>query len=265
MQEYVIYGTEILLIYLGLFVVYKFVRGSTGDSALRGVAILFSVTLIAVYLAAGSLQLYRIEKLLQSVVNYFIIAVIVVFAPELRRGLTRIGQNRVFNRLLATKENVIPKIVAAVFRLSRGKTGALIAIERGVGLRNYVERGVEMDATFTPELLDTIFYPGSALHDGAVIMRGPRILAAGCLFPLTENPDVSKRLGTRHRAGLGLSEETDALVIVVSEETGQVSIAQRGELQQDLSRDQLERILRDGVGDHSAEPSTAAASNAGQA
>jgi diadenylate cyclase len=118
-----------------------------------------------------------------------------------------------------------------------------------VGLRNYVERAVELDANFSPELLDTIFYPGSALHDGAVIMRGSRVLAAGCLFPLTENPDVSKRLGTRHRAGLGLSEETDALVIVVSEETGQVSVAQRGELMQDLSRDQLERLLRENIGE----------------
>ncbi len=258
MQEYAIYGIEILLIYLGLFVVYKFVRGSTGDSALRGVAITFSVILIVVYLVAGSFHLYRIEKLLGSVVSYFFFAVIVVFGPELRRGLTRIGQNRVFNRLLATKENIIPKIVAAVFRLSRGKTGALIAIERGVGLRNYVERGVEMDANFTPELLDTIFYPGSALHDGAVIMRGSRVLAAGCLFPLTENPDVSKRLGTRHRAGLGLSEETDALVIVVSEETGQVSVAQRGELMQDLSREQLERVLRETVGDGQSAVSTEA-------
>jgi diadenylate cyclase len=249
MQEYAIYAIEILLIYLGLFVVYRFVRGSTGDSALRGVAITFSVILIVVYLVAGGLHLYRIEKLLSSVVGYFFFGVIVVFAPELRRGLTRIGQNPIFNRLLASRENIIPKIVAAVFRLSRGKTGALIAVERGVGLRNYVERAVELDANFSPELLDTIFYPGSALHDGAVIMRGSRVLAAGCLFPLTENPDVSKRLGTRHRAGLGLSEETDALVIVVSEETGQVSVAQRGELMQDLSRDQLERLLRENIGE----------------
>ncbi|GIK51333.1 MAG: cyclic di-AMP synthase CdaA [Planctomycetota bacterium] len=253
MQEYIIYSVEILLIYLGLFVMYKFVRGSTADSTLRGVAVLFSVILISVYLVAGGFGLYRIETLLEKVVYYFFIAVIVVFAPELRRGLTRIGQNPLFNRLLATKESVIPKIVQAVFRLSRGKTGALIAIERGVGLRNYAERGVELDANFSPELLDTIFYPGSALHDGAVIMRGSRLLAAGCLFPLTENPDVSKRLGTRHRAGLGLSEDTDALVIVVSEETGQVSVAQRGELQQDLSRDQLERLLREALGDHGAQ------------
>ena len=241
MREYLIYGIEITLIYMFLYFVYRFVKGSTGDSALRGVAILFTLLLISIYLVADTLGLYRIEKLLEKVVDYL--------QPGLRRGLSRLGQNRVFYRLLPKREDVIPKIVASIFRLSRGKTGGLIAIERGVGLRNYVERGIELDATFSPELVDSIFYPGNPLHDGAVIMRGSRVVAAGCLFPLTENPDISKRLGTRHRAGIGLSEETDALVIVVSEETGKVSVALKGELQQDLSRDQLEKLLREHLGD----------------
>jgi diadenylate cyclase len=248
MTEYLIYGVEILLVYLFLIVVYKFVKGSSGDSALRGVAIIFTILLIGVYLVADTLNLYRVEKLLEKVVDYLFIAVIIVFQPELRRGLSRLGQNRVFNRLLAPKDDIVPKIVASIFRLSRGKTGALIAIERGVGLRNYVERGIEIDAMFTPELIDSVFYPGNPLHDGAIIMRGSRVVAAGCLFPLTENPDISKRLGTRHRAGIGLSEETDALVIIVSEETGKVSVALKGDLQQDLSRDQLEKALRENLG-----------------
>ena len=248
MTEYLIYGVEILLVYLFLIVVYKFVKGSSGDSALRGVAIIFTILLIGVYLVADTLNLYRVEKLLEKVVDYLFIAVIIVFQPELRRGLSRLGQNRVFNRLLAPKDDIVPKVVATIFRLSRGKTGALIAVERGVGLRNYVERGIEIDAVFTPELIDSVFYPGNPLHDGAIIMRGSRVVAAGCLFPLTENPDISKRLGTRHRAGIGLSEETDALVIIVSEETGKVSVALKGELQQDLSRDQLEKALRENLG-----------------
>jgi diadenylate cyclase len=248
MTEYLIYGVEILLVYLFLIVVYKFVKGSSGDSALRGVAIIFTVLLIGVYLVADTLNLYRVEKLLEKVVDYLFIAVIIVFQPELRRGLSRLGQNRVFNRLLAPKDDIVPKVVASIFRLSRGKTGALIAVERGVGLRNYVERGIEIDAMFTPELIDSVFYPGNPLHDGAIIMRGSRVVAAGCLFPLTENPDISKRLGTRHRAGIGLSEETDALVIIVSEETGKVSVALKGDLQQDLSRDQLEKTLRENLG-----------------
>jgi diadenylate cyclase len=248
MTEYLIYGVEILLVYLFLIVVYKFVKGSSGDSALRGVAIIFTILLIGVYLVADTLNLYRVEKLLEKVVDYLFIAVIIVFQPELRRGLSRLGQNRVFNRLLAPKDDIVPKVVASIFRLSRGKTGALIAVERGVGLRNYVERGIEIDAMFTPELIDSVFYPGNPLHDGAIIMRGSRVVAAGCLFPLTENPDISKRLGTRHRAGIGLSEETDALVIIVSEETGKVSVALKGELQQDLSRDQLEKTLRENLG-----------------
>ncbi|MBX3458425.1 MAG: diadenylate cyclase CdaA [Planctomycetes bacterium] len=249
MTEYLIYGVEILLIYLFLLLVYKFVKGSTGDSALRGVAIIFTLLLISIYLVADTLGLYRIEKLLEKVVDYLFIAVLVVFQPELRRGLSRIGQNRMFLRILAKREDLVPRMVATVFRLARAKTGGLMAIERGVGLRNYIERGIELDALFTPELIDSIFYPGNPLHDGAIIVRGSRVVAAGCLFPLTENPDVSKRLGTRHRAGIGLSEETDALVIIISEETGKVSVAMRGELVQDLSRDQLERFLRDNLGD----------------
>jgi diadenylate cyclase len=252
MHEYLVYGIEIVLIYLGLYVVYRFVQGSTGDSALRGVAIVFSFLLVVIYVVAGQVGLYRIEKLLEKVVDYFFIAVLLVFQPELRRGLTRIGQNRVFTRVFARGDAVVPKLAAAVYRLARAKTGALIAIERGVGLSNYIERGTPLDAQFSPELLDTIFYTGSALHDGAVVMRGNRVLAAGCLFPLTENPDVARRLGTRHRAGIGLSEETDALVVIVSEETGQVSVAMRGELQQDMTREQFEKLLRDNLGDEAA-------------
>ncbi|MHC4839539.1 MAG: diadenylate cyclase CdaA [Planctomycetota bacterium] len=249
MNNLIIYGVEITLIYLFLLIVYRFVKGSTGDSALRGVAILFTALLIGVYYAADTLHLYRIETLLEKVVDYLFIGVIVVFQPELRRGLSRLGQNRAFSKLLAPREDIMPRLVASVFRLARGKTGALIAIERGVGLRNYVERAVQMDAAFSPELVDNIFYPGSPLHDGAVIIRGSRVLAAGCFFPLTENADISKRLGTRHRAGIGLTEDSDALVIIVSEETGKVSVALRGELNQDLSRDQLEKILREQLGD----------------
>jgi diadenylate cyclase len=119
MTEYLIYGVEILLVYLFLIVVYKFVKGSSGDSALRGVAIIFTILLIGVYLVADTLNLYRVEKLLEKVVDYLFIAVIIVFQPELRRGLSRLGQNRVFNRLLAPKDDVVPKVVASIFRLSR--------------------------------------------------------------------------------------------------------------------------------------------------
>lgn len=256
MHEYAIYGIEIALIYLFLLLVYRFVKGSSGDSALRGVAILFTILLLAVYFVADAVGMYRIAKLLEKVVDYLFIGVIVVFQPELRRGLTRLGQNQVFNRFLSRRDDVIPKIVASVFRLARAKTGALIAVERGVGLRNYVERGIELDAVFSAELIDSIFFNGNPLHDGAIIVRGSRVVAAGCLFPLTENPDIGKRLGTRHRAGIGLSEETDALVIIVSEETGRVSVALRGELAQDLSREQLEKTLRANIGTdvHAAQP-----------
>jgi diadenylate cyclase len=138
---------------------------------------------------------------------------------------------------------MVDEIVKAAFRMSRRKIGALVAIEREVGLKNYVERGTPLDALVSSELLSTIFFPGSDLHDGAVIIQKERIAAAGCLFPLTDSPNVSSILGTRHRAALGISEETDAIVVVVSEETGVVSFVHRGKMERPLDVDRLKALL----------------------
>lgn len=238
---------EIAMLYLGLLTIYNFMRGSAGDTALRGVVILVAAMLVSFYIIATNLKLYRIELVLGKLLDYLLFVLIVIFQPELRRAVIRLGQNQIFGKLVRGKDDVVATLSTAVFRLARSRTGALIAVERGVGLNNFAEHGTLIDAKLTPELLETIFFPDSPLHDGAVIVRGTRVVAAGCLLPLTENVTVSKRLGTRHRAAIGVGEETDAIGIVVSEETGRVSITAKGELHQDLDREAFERHMREAL------------------
>jgi diadenylate cyclase len=155
-----------------------------------------------------------------------------------------VGRNPVFGAFLKRESSTFNEVVRAVRTLRKDKIGALIALEREIGLGAYIEGGVNLDAEVRNELIDTIFWPGTALHDGAIVVQSDRIAAAACLFPLTDNPDVSKRLGTRHRAAIGLSEETDAVVIVVSEETGQISLAVGGTLFRGLEPEDFEERLR---------------------
>ena len=207
---------------------------------LKGMVILFIVYLLALWWVARSFELYRIEFVLSNFLNFLILAVLVVFQPELRRGLIHLSQTRLFSGLFGSdREKTINALVQAVTRMAKEKTGALIAIEKGIGLQAYTDGGVQLDSSITPELLETVFHVGTPLHDGGVVIRENRIVAAKCLFPLTDNPNVSRRIGTRHRAAIGLSEESDALVIVVSEETGLVSTAQRGQINRGLDREAL--------------------------
>ncbi len=237
---------EVGVIFLTLFGIFRFLRGSGGHGVLKGMVIFFVAYLLLVWLFADRLALYRIDYILKNFLNFFVIAVLIVFQPELRRGLIRLSQNRFFTGLFGTdRERTVNDLVAAISRMSRDKVGALIVLEKGVGLQAYSEGRTQLDALVTAELIDTIFYPGSVLHDGGIIIRDNRIVAAGCLFPLTDNPNVSRRVGTRHRAAIGLSEESDALAVVVSEETGLISIAQNGLLKRGLDRESLVRDLMD--------------------
>lgn len=252
-MDYLLPAAEILLIYLGLLVIYGVVRGSTGDSALKGIAIVIATVFVGSYIIATYLHLYRIELLIGKVIDYLLIAVLVIFHPELRRGVMRLGQHRFFNRFTNKgHEDIVATLAVAAFRLSRSRTGALVVVERTGELGNYADRGIPVDAALTAELLDTVFFPGGPMHDGAVIVREGRVLAAGCLLPLTENVAVSRRLGTRHRAAIGITEESDAISIVVSEETGSVGIAFKGQLVHDLTREDFERKLRDLLADKPA-------------
>lgn len=234
-----------IAIFFGLFLlIFRFMRGTRGEGILKGIATILLAVFFAIFFLAQRLDLQRVEMLLEKVLNTSVIALIIIFQPELRRGLVRIGENPFVRLFIKSEGSVISEIVESVVRLAKKKVGALIAIEREIGLRTYIEGGVKIDAEIRSELIDTIFYPGTALHDGAIVIQGGRIAAAGCLFPLTDNPMISKALGTRHRAAIGLTEETDAVTIVVSEETGQISIGVDGELHRNLDKEQLETLLR---------------------
>jgi diadenylate cyclase len=189
------------------------------------------LTIILLAITADWLDLGGLKWLISNLTTVWVVAFLVLFQPELRRGLAQIGQSRFFASLVTgTRFAVLGEIVKAVEEMAEERIGGLIVLERTMGLRNYVETGTRLDAAVTAELLLTIFTPRTTLHDGAVILHGDRIVAAGCILPLSQNPRLSQAIGTRHRAALGLAEETDAVVVVVSEETGAISIASDGRL-----------------------------------
>ena len=236
---------EILLIATVIYAILRTLRGSRGAGILRGTFILFTLAFIGVSLLARYSQFYRVTYLLDQFLTLFAFVLVIVFQPELRRGLIRIGQRPFLRKVLGRQGEVIREVVDAVGRMSEERIGGLLAFEREVGLRSYAEGGTRMDAEITSELLCTIFWPGSPLHDGAAILSEHRVLAAGCLFPLTEKPGLSKTLGTRHRAGIGVTEESDAVSLMVSEETGRVSIAVGGQLTENIPIDRLDALLTD--------------------
>lgn len=211
----------------------------------RAMQIMLGVVLLAfTYGMARLLDLILIRTLLEAAFQYGAIAALVVFQPELRAALARLGQNRMvraFQRLEGSK--VADEIVEATERLARARHGAIIAIQQEVGLDEYAETGSAVEAPVSAEMLVTIFTPYSPLHDGAVLIAGDRIRSAGAILPLTQSPVIDRSLGTRHRAALGLSEETDAIVIVVSEETSQVAVALAGTLERAVSPERLRAIV----------------------
>jgi len=232
----------------------------------RAMQIVLGVALLAfTYGFARLLDLILVRTLLEAAFQYGAIAALVVFQPELRAALARLGQNRMvraFQRLEGT--HVAEEVVEATERLARARHGAIIAIEQDVGLGEYSETGSPVDAPVSAEMLVTIFTPYSPLHDGAVLISGDRIRTAGAILPLTQSPVVDRSLGTRHRAALGLSEETDAIVIVVSEETAQVAVAHSGTLERAVTPERLRAIVS-GVGATPGAPGAQAKNPAGGA
>jgi diadenylate cyclase len=230
---------EILLVAYALYRVLLLFHGTRTLQIITGL-----VMLLAIYSASWVLKLEMITYVLGFVFQYGAIALLVVFAPELRAALAHLGKAR-FARLFRQMEQreVAEEIMEAVERLSRSGIGAIVAIERDVPLDPWLESGSPMEAKVSADLLTTIFTPYSPLHDGAVIVRGDTIIAAGCILPLSQSVLADRSLGTRHRAALGLSDESDAIVVVVSEETTTVSVAERGRLWRDLSTAELRELL----------------------
>ncbi|MFQ6046639.1 MAG: diadenylate cyclase CdaA [Gemmatimonadales bacterium] len=233
---------DLLQILIVAYVLYRLLLFLAGTRALQ--ILVGLVVLVLIYVGAVLLKFTMITTLLGVVATYGIFAALVVFQPELRHALARLGRSRAM-RIFANANEVAvaDQIAEAAARLSRNSAGAIIAVEGEVSLNDYLESGTEMQAAVSADLLTTIFTPYSPLHDGAVIVRGNQIVAAGTVLPLTQFPVADKSLGTRHRAALGLSEETDAVVIVVSEETSKISIAVRGMLTRGVTVDQVRQVL----------------------
>jgi diadenylate cyclase len=230
-------GLEILLLAVTIYYSLKFVRGTRGWSVVLGFLLLLAVTFIA-----SALHLLVVKMLLERFFAFSALAILVIFQPELRRMLSELGNLPWLYTAHEQREN-IEVIIQSVERLAEVKIGALIALEQAIPLHSVVESGIVVDCEATPEMLETIFFPNNAIHDGGVIIRGDRIAYAACIFPLTQRQDLNKSLGTRHRAAIGLSEETDALVVAVSEETGAVSYAHKGQFTRGVSHEELRAFL----------------------
>lgn len=232
---------EIAILWSFLYFLLIFIKGTPAVQVLKGLIILIIVFFMA-FFVTQKLGLTKISWILPKFFAISLIAFLIVFQPELRRGLAQLGQNPIIGIFLK-EEKIVDEIVDAVTFLSKKRIGALIAIEREIGLRPYIESGIPLESRVTSELINTIFMPNTPLHDGGVVIAEGKLQAAGCLFPLTQNPQVSKTLGTRHRAAIGLTEETDAVAVIVSEETGAMSISIGGRLTRNLDNDVLTKVL----------------------
>jgi diadenylate cyclase len=225
-------------------VVYEFLKLIRGTRAVQ--MALGSFLVIVLFYISTLAPLQTVNWLIRNALVYVAFAAIVIFQSDIRRALAHLGRTPFFRYLTPTEpaEEAIEEIAVAATMLSAQRTGAIIIIEREIGLRNYIESGIPLDAMLTYDLLVTIFQPGSPLHDGAVIIQENRVAAAACFLPLTVNPKVSRELGTRHRAAIGVSEESDAVAVVVSEETGTISLAIEGQLERSLTVDELRARLQ---------------------
>ena len=234
---------DILLVAILIYQLLSLIRGTRAAPMLVGLAALA----LAFYFARLG-ELRTLNWLLSILLPYIVFALIVVFQSEIRHALANLGSRISFSRSSSSAGDVYDDIVLAANLFAQNQTGALIVIEREIGLRTYIESGVPLDARLSYDLLATLFRPSAPLHDGAVIVQHDRIAAAACFLPLSMNPVLSTQMGTRHRAGIGITEETDAVAVIVSEETGAISLAVKGEIEREMSverlRERLSQLLR---------------------
>ena len=235
---------DITIVIFLMYCFFKIVRGSRAWQLIKGIALLIIATWMS-----GLFNLKILNWILTGIMNLGVIAIIVIFQPELRRALEQLGTNKLtqffgIDKDLSTKtKEDIYKVVIAATELSKAKTGALIVLERDIKIQDIIATGIPMNAEVSPQLLVNIFEPKTPLHDGAVVISGNKIAAAACVLPLADDKDIAKELGTRHRAAIGISKESDSIVVVVSEETGNISVAKDGTLIADVREDVLKKIL----------------------
>jgi diadenylate cyclase len=243
---------DVLDILIVAFIVYELLRFLRGTHAVQ--IALGGVVLVLLYWASILFNLQTVNWLLRTFLPFLVFGIIVVFQAEIRKGLAHLGRAPFLGGAARRRqEEVVDEIVLAATRLASERTGAIVALEREMGLRSYIETGIALDAVVTYDLLVSIFHPATPLHDGAVVIQGNRVAAAACFLPLTVHPELSRTLGSRHRAAIGLSEDTDAVAIVVSEETGTISIVEDGRIRRGLDGPALRQALLGSLGLHEAE------------
>ena len=242
--QVVTFVLDITIVILLLFYFIKVAKKSRVWQLLKGIALLIIITMLS-----NLLQLRILYFILTSFMTYGVIALLIIFQPELRRALEQLGSSKI-TKLFGIDKNIrdktkedIYKVVIATEEMAKSKTGALIVFERDIKIQDIVETGIKIDAEISPQVLVNVFVPKTPLHDGAVIISNNKITAAACILPLADDKDIAKELGTRHRAAIGISKESDAIAVVVSEETGKISIAKEGTLIADVKEDALKRIL----------------------
>lgn len=245
-MPYLSYLANIIDILLVWFVIYKLImviRGTKAVQLLKGITVIVVVRIISNFLGFSTLQ-----WLMDQALTWGFLAIIIIFQPELRRALEQLGRGKLFSRSGIDDEEehakMIESVVKSVQYMAKRRIGALISIERETGMGDYIETGIPLHAKVSSELLINIFIPNTPLHDGAVILQKSQVSAAACYLPLSESPFISKELGTRHRAALGISEVTDSITIIVSEETGSISVTKNGELHRDLEPELFSELLK---------------------
>jgi len=237
-STYIRHAVDILISAYVIYKVMQLLRGTRSVQVLRGIGLLLIATLVS-----NVLNLILIGWMLRWFWVVGAVALVIVFQPEIRRFLAYLGSGNLTRIIMRGRIEFIEEIVKSLKNISKKGHGALIVLERETGLREYIESGISINSEVSTELIETIFTPTSPLHDGAVILSGDRLVAAGCILPLTHNPLMSKVMGTRHRAAVGLSELTDAIICIVSEETGEFSMAYEGSLKKQLELEEIKKIL----------------------
>lgn len=232
---------DILVVAILIYELLKLIRGTRAVQIAVGIA-----SIIGLFYLSRGLQLETLNWLIRNIVGYVVFAVIVLLQADIRRALVHLGRGKLFRRFdrKASDDDTVEELVTAATTLASKKTGAIVVIERSIGLRNLIESGIPLDARLTYDLLVAIFQPTSPLHDGAVIVQADRAAAAACFLPLTTNPRLNRELGSRHRAAIGVTEENDSVAIVVSEETGRISIVEDGNLEYDIDAERLRTRLK---------------------
>ncbi|CAM4110042.1 diadenylate cyclase CdaA [Lederbergia lenta] len=255
-MDYLSRIVDILLVWYVIYKLIMVIRGTKAVQLLKGIFVI-----IIIWMFSDFLHLNTLNWIMERVIDWGFLAIIIIFQPELRRTLEQVGRGKIFLRSGINEDEerkqMVDSIAEAVNYMAKRRIGALISLERETGMGDYIETGIPLASKLTPELLINIFIPNTPLHDGAVIIQKMQIAAAACYLPLSESPFISKELGTRHRAALGISEVTDSLTIIVSEETGNVSVAQNGELHRELSKEKFHQLLtKELINDNKANPAS---------